>query len=94
MQTSRRQWLEFAGAVTLLVLSTGLGFAQGGGPPKVPKCTQCKPTPGQCDNQTASGENCCCCLSGELGDWSCHTWNAGFDCSNPPPGWSSCFRVL
>lgn len=93
MQRSRREWLEFAGAVTLLGLSAGLTLAQGS-PPPVPSCTQCKPTPGQCNNQTASGENCCCCYGGEQTGWACHAWNQSFDCSNPPPPWSGCFRVL
>lgn len=92
MQSSRRQWLEFAGAVTLLGLSTGLVLAQSGDPPVVPKCFQCR-SPGYCGQQTVWAEVCCCCLSG-TGSWSCKAETDLFQCVNPPPGWSDCFRVL
>ncbi len=92
MQTARKQWLEFAGAVTLLGLSAGLVLAQGGSPPPVPLCLKCRPSPERCEETVIAAADCCCCYNGYV--WDCKAQNAVFSCVAPPFPWSQCFQAL
>lgn len=88
------RWLEVLGATSIVVLSSALVLAQGGGPPPTPKCYNCRPSPGYCGYETISAEICCCCWNSWQEYWDCKEFNAEFDCVYPDYPWESCFRVL
>ena len=91
---NRKLWIELAGAVALIGGSTVAVLAQGGGPPPVPICYSCQPSPGRCGLATIAAKSCCCCYSTWTALWGCNAQTPNFDCTNPPFPWQSCFQVV
>lgn len=94
MHASKKSWIELACATALVAGSTALVLAQGGPPPPVPVCIQCRPSPGYCGMATVNSETCCCCYNGSDSTWKCNAQVGAFNCVYPPPPWSACFQVL
>lgn len=94
MSHTKTSWMELVGALVLLGGSSAMVLAQGGGPPPVPKCYSCQPSPDRCGTATISADACCCCFDGFHNVWACKAATNDFICADPPWPWSGCFQVL